>query len=59
MKITEKDSTEILCIPEPYTIQNRTVGTPKRFKIFASEEGRNRAAIVVTNNQPTNKTTLG
>jgi hypothetical protein len=51
MKIIAEDGTDILCIQEPYTIQNKTVGMPKKYKIFASGGGRNRAAIVVTNNQ--------
>jgi len=51
MKIIEEDCTDILCIQEPYTIQNKIAGIPKKFKIFTSGEGRNRAAIVVTNNQ--------
>jgi hypothetical protein len=51
MKIIEEDSTDILCTQEPYTIQNKIAGIPKKFKIFTSGEGRNRAAIVVTNNQ--------
>jgi hypothetical protein len=49
MKIVE-DSTDILCIQDPYTIQDKTAGIPKRFKIFTSGKGRNRAATVVTNN---------
>jgi hypothetical protein len=51
MKIIAEDGTDIQCIQEPYTIQNKIVGMPKKYKIFASGEGRNRAAIVVTNNQ--------
>jgi hypothetical protein len=51
MKIIAEDSTEILCIQEPYTIQNKIFGIPKKYKIFTSGERRNRAAIVVTNNQ--------
>jgi len=47
-KIIE-DSTDILCIREPYTIQNKTVGLSKNHKTFTSGEGRNSAAIVVTN----------
>jgi hypothetical protein len=30
---------------------NKIVDIPKKYKIFASGEGRNRAAIVVANNQ--------
>jgi molybdopterin converting factor small subunit len=50
-KIIEEDSTDILCIQEPYTIQNKIAGLSKNHKNFATGEGRNRAAIVVTNNQ--------
>jgi exonuclease III len=50
MKIVEEDSTDILYIQEPYTIQDKIAGIPKKFKIFTSGEGRNRAAIVVTSN---------
>jgi hypothetical protein len=49
--IADKDSTNILCIQEPYTIQKKIAGLSKIHKTFASREGRNRAAIVVTNNQ--------
>jgi hypothetical protein len=38
MKITEEDSTDILCIQEPYTIQNKIVGLSKKYKIFTSGE---------------------
>jgi hypothetical protein len=50
-KIIEEDGTDILCIQEPYTIQNKIVGLSKNYKTFATVEGRNLAAIVVTNNQ--------
>jgi hypothetical protein len=49
-KIIE-DSTGILCIQEPYTIRNKTAGLSKNYKMFASGEGRNHAAVVITNNQ--------
>jgi len=51
VKIIEKDGTDILCIQEPYTIRNKVVGITKKYKIFTSGEGRNQAAIVVTNKQ--------
>ena len=50
-KIIEEDGTDILCIQEPYMIQNKVVGIPTIYKIFTSGEGRNLAAIVVTSNQ--------
>jgi hypothetical protein len=34
MKITEEDNTDILCIQEPYTIQNKIVGIPKKIQNF-------------------------
>jgi hypothetical protein len=45
------DSTDILCIQERYTIKNKIAGLSKNYKNFATGEGRNRAAKVVTNNQ--------
>jgi hypothetical protein len=51
VKIIEKERTDILCIQESYTFLNKAVGTPKKYKIFTFGQGRNRAAIVVTNNQ--------
>jgi hypothetical protein len=51
VKIIEEDGTDILCIQEPYTIQNKVVGVPKKYKTFTSGEGTNWAAIVVTNKQ--------
>jgi hypothetical protein len=51
IKITEVDSTDILCIQPPYTVQNKTAAIPKTYKSFTSGEGTNRAANVVTNNQ--------
>jgi hypothetical protein len=50
-RIIEEDSTGILCIQEPYTIQNKIAGLSKNYKFFASRGGRNCAATVVTNNQ--------
>jgi hypothetical protein len=37
MKITEEDSTEILCIQETYTIQNKIDGIPKKLKVSHQE----------------------
>jgi hypothetical protein len=48
LKITEEEGTDILCIQEPYKIWNKIVGLSKTYKIFASGEGRNRVAIVLT-----------
>ena len=47
-RIIEDDSTGILCIQEPYIIQNKISGLSKNYKIFASGGGRNCAATVVT-----------
>ena len=49
IQITEKESTDILCIQETYTIQNKVVGIPKKFGTCTIAETRNRAAIVVNN----------
>jgi hypothetical protein len=51
LKIIEEDGTDILCIQEPYTIGNKIVGLPRSYKVFASGEGRKRAAIVINNKQ--------
>ena len=48
LKITEEEGTDILCIQEPYIIRNKIAGLSKTYKIFASEEGRNRTPIVLT-----------
>jgi len=44
-------STDILCIQELYTIENKIDGQSDKYNIFTSGEGRSRAAIVVTNNR--------
>ena len=49
LKIIEEDGTDILCIQEPYTIRNKIAGLPQTYKVFASGEGRKRAAVVVNN----------
>jgi len=51
MKIIDEDGTDVLCIQEPYVIHNKIAGIPRKHKIYASGEGRHRAAIVITNNQ--------
>jgi len=51
MKIIDEERTDVLCLQEPYVIHNKIAGIPRRLKIYASGEGRHRAAIVVTNNQ--------
>jgi hypothetical protein len=50
-KIIEEENTDILCIQESYTIQNKIAGLSKNYNTFATGEGRNGAAIVVTNSQ--------
>jgi exonuclease III len=51
LKIIEEEGTDILCIQEPCTIGNKIVGLPRSYKVFASGEGRKRAAIVINNKQ--------
>jgi hypothetical protein len=50
MQITEEESTDMLCIQEPYTIQNKVVGVPNKFRTYTIAGTKSRAAIVVTNN---------
>jgi len=49
MKTIEEDDIDVICIQEPYTINNKVVGIPRKYKILAHGEGRNRAVIVITN----------
>jgi hypothetical protein len=51
IKIIYEDGTDVLCIQEPYIIRNKIAGFPINHKIYASGDGRHRAAILVTNNQ--------
>ena len=44
-------STDILCIQEPHTIQNKAAGLSDKYNMVTSGEGRSRAAIVITNNR--------
>jgi len=37
LKIVEEDSTDILCIQEPYTIQNKIIGLSKKYKYLRQE----------------------
>ena len=48
MQITE-ESTDILCIQEPYTKQNKVVGIPNKFRTYTLAGTRSRTATVVTN----------
>jgi len=50
MKIIDEERTDVLFLQEPYVIHNKIAGIPTRLNIYASGEGRHRAAIV-TNNQ--------
>ena len=50
LQITEEESTDLLCIREPYTIQNKVVGIPNKFRTYTIAGTRSRAAIVVTKN---------
>ena len=49
MQITVEESTDIICIQEPYTIKNKVVGISSKFRTFTNARTRSRAAIVVTN----------
>jgi endonuclease/exonuclease/phosphatase family metal-dependent hydrolase len=49
MQITEEETADILCIQEPYIIQNKVVGIPSKFRTYTTAETQSRAAIVVTN----------
>jgi len=49
MRITKEERTDILCIQEPYTIQNKVVGIPNKFRTYRLARTRSRKAIVVTN----------
>jgi hypothetical protein len=51
IKVIEENDTDILFIQEPYTIQNRLIGIPTKYKLYTAGERRHRAAVVVTNNQ--------
>ena len=51
MQIIEEESIDIICIQEPYIIQNKVVGILNKFRTHALRESRSRAAIVITNNQ--------
>ena len=49
MQITEEESTDILCIQEPYTVQNKVVGIPNKFRTYTLAGTRSRTVKVVTN----------
>ena len=51
LKLIKENDTDIICIQEPYVIGNKIVGLPQYYKVFASGEGRKRAAIVINNRQ--------
>ena len=51
VKFTRDNGIDILALQEPYTIHNKIVDIPKKYKLFAPGVGRSRAAILVTNNQ--------
>jgi len=38
LKTNEGDNTDILCIQEPYTIQNKIVGLSKKYKFLHQEK---------------------
>ena len=49
MLFTSENAIGYLFLQEPYTIRNKIVGIPNKYKFFAPVEVRHRAAIVVTN----------
>jgi hypothetical protein len=49
IKTIEEDDIDVICIQEPYVINNKVVGIPRKYRILAHGEGRHRAAIVITN----------
>jgi hypothetical protein len=49
VQFTAEKAIDILFLQEPYTIQNKSVCIPNKYKIFAPSEVRHRAAILVTN----------
>ena len=51
MKVIDENDTDILFIQKPYTIQNKLIGIPTKYKLYTAGEGRHRSAVVVTNNQ--------
>jgi len=51
IQITEVESTDEICIQQPYTIPNKVVGIPDKFRTYTNARTRRRrTAIVVTNN---------
>jgi hypothetical protein len=49
LKTIEEDDIDVICIQEPYVINNKVVGIPRKYKILAYGEGKHTAAIVITN----------
>jgi len=49
MQITEEENTYLLCIQEPYTIQNDVVGIPNKYRTYTFPGSKCGAAILVTN----------
>jgi hypothetical protein len=45
----EEESTDILCILEPYTIQNKVFAIPNKCRSYTLAHTRSRTAIVVIN----------
>jgi uncharacterized membrane protein (UPF0127 family) len=50
VQYTSENAIDILFLQEPYTIRNKIVAIPNKYKIFSPGEDKPRAAIEVTNN---------
>ena len=51
MQLIEEANIYLTYIQEPYTINNKIVGIPKRFRTYTCGNGRNRAAVVANNKE--------
>ena len=51
MKAVADDETDIIFLQEPHTIKGKVIGISTKYKIFTSDEGRCRAAVVASNKQ--------
>ena len=50
MQIMSTENIEITFIQEPYLYQNKPKGISKRYRTYTQEEGKCRAAIIISNN---------
>ena len=51
MQLINQHNVDITYIQEPYTINNKLVGRLRSHKVYMSEDGRKRTAIVINNDQ--------